>query len=290
MACMSWLKKCMIIYRFSYQNQCELVRKGFRITVNILFLGDVVAEDGLATVVNTLATIKKQYEIDFTIVNAENSAHGKGITQKIYQELSDAGADVITLGNHAFAKKEIISSFDQCPFMIRPANIEPLDVGNSVIIREIDNLHIAVINLLGNVFMTASTAGPIEVMEELLKEIDADIIIVDLHGEATSEKILFAEYFADRITAIFGTHTHVQTADERIIRGCAFISDVGMCGPYDSVLGRNINELINHVVKHQPTVYMPAKGKCIMCGCVVKIDETTCRATSIERIRFFPNA
>jgi len=258
--------------------------------VNILFLGDVVAESGRDTVVNTLATIKQQYEIDFTIVNAENSAHGKGITQKIYQELINAGADVITLGNHAFAKKEIICAFDQCPFMIRPANMEPLDVGNSVIIREIDNLHIAVINLLGNVFMMPSTTGPIEVMEELLKEIDVDIIIVDLHGEATSEKILFAEYFADKVTAIFGTHTHVQTADERIIRGCSFITDVGMCGPYDSVLGRDIGELISHVIKHQPTVYMPAKGPCIISGCVVKVDETSCRAVSIERIKIFPNA
>ena len=256
--------------------------------MKILFLGDVVSESGCESVSRMIPEIKSGYHADFTIINAENAAHGKGVTMKLYNQLIDAGADVITLGNHAFSKREILYSFDECPYMIRPANMEPFDVGHSVFIKECGTKKIAVMNLLGQIFMSRATDDPVHVCEELLKDIDSDIIIVDFHGEATSEKIMFAHYFADSLTAVIGTHTHVQTADERIIRGCAFISDVGMCGPYESILGRDIKEVISRSVNGVNTQYLPADGPSIICGCLITVDDDTNRAVSIERIQIRP--
>ena len=255
--------------------------------MNILFLGDVVARSGREAVIRDLPSLQKEYKADFTIVNGENSAHGKGITKKIYHQLVEAGADVITLGNHAFAKREIISDINDCPAMVRPANMEPLDAGSSCVIRECMGKKIAVINILGDAFMN-STGHPIMVMEDLLKGLDADIVIVDLHGEATSEKILFARYFAEKVTAVIGTHTHVQTADETIINGCAFITDAGMCGPYDSVLGRDTGEVLARLLDDMPTYYKPASGRVVICGCLIEVDETTNRAVNITRIQKRP--
>ena len=258
--------------------------------MKILFLGDVVARSGCEAVIRSINSIQQAYSIDFTVINAENAAYGKGITKKLYQQLIEAGADVITLGNHAFSKKEIIPEFKNCPFLVRPANMDPLEVGNSLVIRERKEKKIAVINLLGNVFMRVSTDDPIKVMEEMIRDIDAEIILVDLHGEATSEKILFTQYFADRLTAVIGTHTHVQTADERIISGCAFITDVGMCGPYHSILGRDIDEMISHSIDYEQTTYKPADGPSVICGVVVETDDTTNRAVAIERIQIRPQS
>lgn len=256
--------------------------------MNILFLGDVVADSGHSAVIRNLGAIQKKYNIEFTVINAENAANGKGITFLMYNDLVSAGADVLTLGNHAFSKKEIISVIEKCPFMVRPANLEPLNVGHSVVIRETKTKRIAVVNLLGRVFMNNVTEDPIVVMRELLKDIDADIIIVDFHGEATSEKALFARYFSKSLTAVIGTHTHVQTADERLIDGCAFISDAGMCGAYESILGRNIDEVISNMVDNHFTFYQPAKGEAVICGCVVSVDDETNRAVGIERIQYRP--
>ena len=258
--------------------------------MKILFLGDVVAKSGREAVINNISAIQQANGIDFTIVNAENAAHGKGITQKIYNQLIDAGADVITLGNHAFAKKEIHGVIDDCPFMVRPANLNPVELGSSMVIRECCDKKITVINLLGRIFMNMATDDPVLVLEEMMeKEIEADIIIVDLHGEATSEKIIFAEYFAERLTAVIGTHTHVQTADERLIKGCAFITDAGMCGPWDSVLGRDIEEVISHHVDKETTHYLPASGPSVICGCIIEVDDTTNRAVGIERLQIRPS-
>ena len=264
------------------------IRKGLCITMNILFLGDVVSESGCESVSRMIPVIQSGYQVDFTIINAENAAHGKGVTAKLYNQLIDAGADVITLGNHAFAKREILYSFQDCPCMIRPANMEPFDVGQSVFIKECGTKKIAVINLLGQIFMSRATDDPVHVCEELLKDIGADIVIVDLHAEATSEKIMFAHYFADSLTAVIGTHTHVQTADERIINGCAFISDVGMCGPYDSILGRDIEEVIDRSINRINTTYLPANGPSVICGCLITVDDETNRAVKIERIQIRP--
>ncbi len=256
--------------------------------MNILFLGDVVAKSGREAVLRQLGSLKEEYSADFTIVNAENAAHGKGITPKIYSSLIKAGADVITLGNHAFSKKEMIQEIDTCSFMVRPVNMEPTEAGNIIVIRRFKDLRIAVVNILGKAFMSGITDDPIPAMEKLLPQIRADIIIVDYHGEATSEKMMFTKYFSSRVTAVIGTHTHVQTADERIIDGCAFITDAGMCGAYDSILGRDSSEVMQHMIEGKLTSYTPAGGPAVISGCLITVDEETCRAVSIRRIQKRP--
>ncbi|NLP22822.1 MAG: TIGR00282 family metallophosphoesterase [Erysipelotrichaceae bacterium] len=258
--------------------------------MKILFLGDVVGKAGRRIVNEKLSLLKKEYNIDFTIINGENSAHGKGITHKIYNNFKNVGVDVITLGNHAFSKREIIEHLDDCPDLIRPLNIEPKDVGKGIIIKEVLDKKIAVVNLCGNVFIDNCTESPFDVFEKVLPEIEADIIIVDLHAEATSEKVTFFEYYKDKITAVLGTHTHVQTSDERIKDGCAFITDVGMCGAYDSVLGRDIEEVFDLNIKKIPSRFKPAEGPAILCGVIIDIDDNTNRAINIKRIQIRPDA
>lgn len=256
--------------------------------MKILFLGDVVARTGRAAVVKRLAGLKHEYEADFTVINGENAAHGKGITVSIYRELTEAGADVITLGNHAFSKSDIIAKFDECPNLVRPANMEPENIGRSWVIREVCGKRIAVVNILGSVFMQGASGESYPVMEKILDEIDADIILTDLHAEATGEKELFWFLFRKRLTAVIGTHTHVQTADERIAEGCAYISDAGMCGSFDSVLGRDSGELIDRR-NGNPTRYRPAESPAVICGVLIETDDTTNRAVRIVRIQERPS-
>lgn len=256
--------------------------------MRILFLGDVVAKSGREAVIRNLKSLISEYEADFVIVNGENSAHGKGITEKIYNRLISAGADVITLGNHAFSKKEIVPAIDFCPSLVRPANLEPLDIGRTIVVKEVNGKKIAVVNILCAAFMCPVTEKPVDAMNRLLNKINADIIIADLHGESTGEKMIFAKYFSNTLTAVIGTHTHVQTADERIIDGCAFISDVGMCGAYDSVLGRDCDEMIASQTENRLTKYTPATGPAVVCGCLIETDDETNRAVSITRIQKRP--
>lgn len=256
--------------------------------MKILFLGDIVAKSGRKVVVDNLPSLKEKYQADFVIVNGENAAHGKGITTKIYDSLKHAGADVITLGNHAFSKNEILMRMAECPDMIRPDNMIPFDVGHSYILKKVKNKTIAVVNLLGSIFMDVCQANPIQSMEDILSDIKADIIFVDFHAEATSEKQIFYHYFRQRITAVVGTHTHVQTADEQVTDGCAYISDVGMCGVFDSILGRDADEVIRRNVYGEKTHYTPADGPAMMSGVLIDIDDDTNRAVGIERIQIRP--
>ena len=256
--------------------------------MKILFLGDVVAKSGREAVIRNLSNMKAETGADFVIVNGENAAHGKGITASIYSRLTSAGADVVTLGNHAFSKKEIIENMDLCPRLVRPANIEPADAGTPFVVAECGGKRIAVVSILCEAFMMPVTMPPYEAMSGLLPEIDADLIIVDLHGESTGEKMMFARVFADRVTAVIGTHTHVQTADEQIIDGCAFITDVGMCGPFNSVLGRDTDEVISRYVYKKPSRYTPAAGPSLICGCLIETDEKTNRAIRIVRMQKRP--
>lgn len=256
--------------------------------MKILFLGDVVAKSGRQAITEKLHALIDQYQIDFTIVNGENAAHGKGITKKIYEELIEAGADVVTLGNHAFAKKDIIPHMDECKYLVRPANMDPSYIGQPYVVKECRGKKVAVMNVLGSAFMSVATGDPIAVMSRIIPRVQADIYIVDFHAETTSEKGILFEYFKDVLTAVIGTHTHVQTADERVVDGCAYISDVGMCGPYDSILGRNTNEIMEHTLHGAQTHYKPAKGPAIISGCIIDIDDDTNRAKSIERLQIRP--
>lgn len=256
--------------------------------MKVLFLGDVTARSGRNIVLQQLPILQKQYGVDFTVVNAENSAHGKGITIKIYRSLIEAGIDVITLGNHAFSKADILNQLEECRDLVFPANLEPSNQAKHYIVKEVNGKKIAVINLLGSVFMDVTSQSPFSTMDALLEEIQADIFLVDFHAETTSEKRLFFELYRDRVQAVIGTHTHIQTADEQVKDGCAFISDVGMCGPYDSVIGRSIEEVKRKIVDGETTHFTPAEGDAILCGCVITIDDSTNRATAIERIQMRP--
>ena len=250
-------------------------------------VGDVVGAVGRAMVAKYVPLIKEKEQVDLVICNAENAAHGKGITRKIYNQLLSYGVDVITMGNHTFSKEVLLEFIDECEKMVRPKNMEPTEAGKSTIVVEVKGKKIAVSNLLGEVFMNNVTASPFDAMLEILEEYkEADFHIVDLHGEVTSEKVAFAYQFSDRVSIAVGTHTHVQTADERIVNGrCAAISDLGMCGPYDSVLGRDINEVLTRFMSHERTRYTIAEGRGIFCGCLVEIDEESNAAVSIQRIQ-----
>lgn len=256
--------------------------------MNILFLGDIVAKSGRCIVLDRLPHLKTQYKIDLTIVNGENAAHGKGITKKIYNSFVDAGVDVITLGNHSFSKGEFKLDIDSCEKVIRPYNLNCDGIGNGYYQVDVNGLKVAVVNLVGHIFMDCATMPPHEAMDEILPQLDADIILVDLHAEATAEKQTFLHLMKDKVTGIVGTHTHIQTADEMIYDGCAYITDVGMCGTFDSILGRDTDEILSRILYNEKTHFVPAEGPAILCGCVITVDDETKRATNIIRIQERP--
>lgn len=257
--------------------------------MNILCIGDIVGSSGREIVKEQLPLLKEQYAIDLVVANGENAAHGKGITKKIYHQLLDCGVDVVTMGNHTFSKNDIYQFIDEADRMVRPANMEPLEYGQHTIVVMVHGLRVAVSNLSGEVWMNNVIDSPFYCMEDILQDIDADIYIVDFHGEATSEKIAFTYAFAGRVQVVVGTHTHVQTADERIVQGTAAITDLGMCGAYTSVLGRDVEEIVTRFTTDEKTKYKIAIGPAILCGAVVTIDEMTKQATKMERIQIRPN-
>ena len=256
--------------------------------MRVLFLGDIVGKSGRLCMKEQLPQLKAQYHPDLVIVNGENAAHGKGITKKIYHELLGYGIDVITMGNHTFSKSDIYQFINEADRMVRPANMEPLGYGRSTLILQLNSKRIAVSNLCAEIFMNNVTESPFACMERILAGIDVDYHFVDLHGETTSEKIAFTYQFAGRVQAIVGTHTHVQTADERIINGCAAISDLGMCGAYHSVLGRDTQEVLERFVNQAKTHYKIAGGPAVLCGLLVDFDDSLHQAIKAERIQIRP--
>lgn len=254
--------------------------------MKLLFVGDVVGAVGRRMVAEHVPHIRQDEEIDVVICNAENSAHGKGITKKIYHQLLNSGVDILTMGNHTFSKKNLEDVIDEMDHMVRPANMLPLEYGKGTRIFTFKDKRIAVTNLIGEVFMINVSESPFDAMERILSETQADLHFVDLHGEATSEKIAFTYAFSKQCSVIVGTHTHVQTADERIVdEHCAAISDVGMCGPIHSVIGRDIDEVLRRFRNKEHTRFMIAEGKGIFCGCIVEIDDETNCAIDIRRIQ-----
>lgn len=255
--------------------------------MKLLFIGDIVGKKGREAIRDFLPSIKEKYNIDFTIANGENSAHGKGITKKIYNELLSYGIDCITMGNHTYSKKEILEDISDLDKLIVPENIITKQ-GNGYRIFKIDGIKICVANFLGEAFMGDYMSSPYNAMSKVLKEIKDkhDILVVDFHGESTAEKRIFLEYFINDIDVLIGTHTHIQTADEDIIKGSAFISDVGMCGPYDSIIGRDIKESIDQTVNKIKTHYTISENKAIFCAAVIEFDKN--KVYSIERIQIRP--
>lgn len=256
--------------------------------MKILFIGDIVGSSGREIVKVQLPQLKERYAIDLVIGNGENAAHGKGITRKIYQQLLDSGIDVITMGNHTFSKNDIFQFIEEADHMVRPANMEPVEYGQHTRVVKVHGKRVAISNLSGEVWMNNVVDSPFYCMEDILNDIEADYYLVDLHGEATSEKIAFTYAFAGRVQAVVGTHTHVQTADERIVYGTAAITDLGMCGAYTSVLGRDVEEIVTRFTSDEKTKFKIALGPAIFCGALVTIDDETGKATDIQRIQIRP--
>ncbi len=249
--------------------------------MNIICIGDVVGRSGTEMAAGQIKYLKQDYDADFVIINGENAAGGLGIDRWSADMLLDAGADVITTGNHAFSKKEIYTLFDEKYPIIRPLNCDE-ERGSGYIIKECLGLKIAVVNLLGKVFMK-NVIDPFKPARDFVDMVDADLIFVDFHAEATSEKLAMGHYLSGRATCVFGTHTHVQTADESIINGkTAYITDLGMTGPYNSVLGVKTEIAVGNFVNGSRERYETAEGNCRLDGIVVSA-ESDGKATKITR-------
>ena len=254
--------------------------------MNILAIGDLVGRSGIKEMRKRLNEIKQKENIDFVIVNAENSAEGMGITQKNFDEILSENVDVITMGNHTWGKKDIFKFIDH-PKLIRPANYPEGVVGKGYSIYECKDKKIAVINLIGRVGLNVLSENPFLKAKEIINKIKetVDMIIIDFHAEATAEKIALANYVDGEATIVFGTHTHVQTADETILpKGTGYITDIGMTGPKNSVIGMDVKASIKRFSTTLPERYKIAEGKCIFNGVIFKINDTTNKVEEIKRV------
>lgn len=256
-------------------------------TLKILVVGDIVGRPGRKALKTFLPSVQKEYGIDFTIANAENAAGGRGLTREITAEILNLNIDVLTMGNHVWDNKDIYNFIDDEPRLIRPVNYPGPCPGQGYhLFTGGVNRKIAVINAMGRTFLPPLDC-PFQAVEEVLREISAqaDIIIIDLHAEATSEKLGFGYYFDGRVTAVVGTHTHIQTADERILpRGTAYITDLGMTGPSDSILGMDKELVIKKLTTMRPVRLEVASGPVQFQAIVMDVDDSTNRVTKIMRI------
>lgn len=257
--------------------------------MNFLVVGDIVGTPGMDALRANISRLKEKFSIDFTIVNGENSADGMGITHKILKDMYALGVDVVTLGNHTWGKKDIFNFIDEEERLIRPANYAQGVCGKGSTLVNCKNKKIGVINLIGRVDIGGSFDSPFEVGDreiEKLKNQGADIIIIDFHAEATAEKKALAYYMQDKVDIIFGTHTHVQTADETIYpSGMGYITDVGMTGPKNSIIGMTPEVALKRFLTQIPERYSCATGEFMLNAVVFEYDEENKRVTKIERIR-----
>lgn len=253
--------------------------------MKVFMIGDVISQCGCDCFKRVVPEFKRENNIDIVIVNGENSAVGNGILPSSANFLLNYGADIITTGNHAFKRREIYSCYDETPQVIRPANFSRSAPGNGYYIYDGGSFSLAVINLIGNVYMDAHE-NPFYKADETLNEIHADYIIVDFHAEATGEKKALGYYLDGRVSAVCGTHTHVQTADEQILpKGTAYITDLGMTGPVDSVLGVNPECIISRYLTNLPTRFEVAENsKTALNGVIIEFEKKKLLPVSIERV------
>ena len=260
--------------------------------VSILVIGDIVGRPGREILKKKLASFRQAEQIDFCVANAENAAGGSGITPDIMDELFATGIDVLTSGDHIWKKKEIVPVIEQTPRLLRPANYPAESPGRGFgLFETASGLPVGVINVQGRVFMPSSDC-PFRAAKEAVAELaqKAKLIILDLHAEATSEKIAFGWYLDGQVSLVFGTHTHIQTADERILpQGTAYITDVGMTGPYESVLGRKVEKVLSSFVKRMPTHFDVAEDDVRLCGAIVTVNSQTGQALAIKRVALKDN-
>lgn len=252
--------------------------------MNILAVGDVVGSSGCEVLRKRLPSLKKFYGIDFCIVNGENSADGNGITPGSATHIFSSGADVITTGNHVFRRKEIYDYLNETPQIIRPANYPTSVPGVGYCTVDMGKTSVCVINLMGTVFMDA-LSNPFAAIDDILKKIDSPVIIVDFHAEATSEKRAMGYYLDGRVAAVYGTHTHVQTADAQILpNGTGYMTDIGMTGPSKSVLGVDPKLAIRRFVTKMPVRFKNASGSSSLCGVILCINDKNGRVISLEKV------
>jgi metallophosphoesterase (TIGR00282 family) len=255
--------------------------------LRILFLGDIVGEPGRNAVIARLPELKEKHVLDFVIVNGENAAGGRGITGKITIDLLRAGVSVVTSGDHIWDQKEIVAFLNLEPRLLRPVNYPDGAPGSGSIVLETAKGKIGVINIQARTFMQPILENPFHAVEAAVAKMRDETanIIVDAHGETTSEKIALGRFLDGKVSAVIGTHTHVQTADEQIFPGgTAFLCDAGMCGPVNSILGRAIEPIMNRFISNLPGSFPVAAGEVRLRGALIEIDETTGRALRITRV------
>lgn len=256
--------------------------------MKILAVGDIVGSIGIKELQKRLQIIKQEDKIDFVIVNGENAAEGIGITEKNFKDILSAGADCVTLGNHTWGKKDIFKFVDH-PKLIRPANYPESVCGKGFNMFKCNDKKIAVINAIGRAEINIMLDNPFEVVSKIIDNIknNVDIIILDFHAEATAEKKALAYYLDGRITAMYGTHTHIQTADEQILnKGTAYITDIGMTGPKNSIIGMDANSALKRFLTGLPERYKIAEGEAIFNGVIFNIDDVSNKVISIKRINY----
>ena len=255
--------------------------------LTVLFLGDIVGEPGRNAVIARLPELKEQHAVDFVVVNGENAAGGRGLTGKITIDLLRAGVAVVTTGDHIWDQKDILSFIETEPRLLRPVNYPAGAPGNGSIVLETAKGKVGVINVQCRTFMQPILDNPFHAMEVTVTRMREETpnIIVDVHGETTSEKIAMGRFLEGKVSAVLGTHTHVQTADEQILPGgTAFLCDAGMCGPVNSILGRAVEPIMNRFVSNLPASFPVATGEVRLHGALVEIDERSGRALKITRI------
>ena len=255
--------------------------------MRVMLTGDVVGRPGRKAFQEYTPRLRREKGIDVVIVNGENSAGGKGFTRKSMDALYHAGADIITSGNHVWDKKDVMEFIDQEPFLIRPANYPEGTPGKGYCIFPFKAKNIGVINLSGRAFMPALDC-PFQKIEEILRELnkECDVIFLDFHAETTSEKMAMGWYLDGRVNAVVGTHTHIQTADERILpQGTAYITDLGMVGPWNSILGVKTEIILQKFTTAMPCRFdLEESGPMVYSALIVDIDDSTNRTTNVERI------
>jgi metallophosphoesterase (TIGR00282 family) len=254
--------------------------------MRILFIGDIVGQPGVQIVKKALPLIVRREEIDLVVANAENVSGGSGLTPNAYRELRQAGIDLVTLGDHIYKRQEIIATLEKDDHVCKPANFPARAPGREFLVAPArDGTPVAVFCLLGRTFMRPVDC-PFEAADRVLKALagQARCILVDMHAEATADKYLMLHHLKGRVSAVLGTHTHVATADEQIQAGTAFISDVGMTGPYDSILGRRIDRVLPTTVSFVPSLFEVATGDPRLAGAIVDLEPATGQATRIRRV------
>lgn len=257
--------------------------------INILCIGDVVGRPGRYILSQSLPALVKQHDVHCVICNAENAAAGSGLTTPLFEKLLKYGVNIVTLGDHVYRKHEIIRTLETSDCIIRPANLAPAAPGRTVAIYETQpGPRIAVVTVMGRIFMRPPTDCPFRAIDQILGQLPNDIriLVVEVHAEATSEKIAMGWHLDGRASVVFGTHTHVTTADECILpNGTAYITDLGMTGPHDSILGRRKDRVLKSLITNIPCPFDVAANDVRLCGALIQVDSNTGKAMHIERIR-----